>query len=409
RIWGDWVSLGADGNSPWKWQFGFQDGEGFYEFYSLAVDRAGNVEDLLPEADAGCGIDLTPPESSVNPVTPYWQNASMVPFVVNVTAFDATSGVKSVGLYYRYSADNGIWGEWALHGVDEAAPYSWQFSAPDGDGYYEFYSAATDAAGNAEAASTATSGWLAGWQRRRPVTISNGAGQLDGYQVRVEVPRSSDMRQGYEDLRFTMGDGATLLPHWVENRGTASADVWVRVPSVPTGETTVYMYYGNTAAMDASDGNATFEFFDDYSGTSLDTGKWNVRYGSPTVANSVLTLEGSDGKDAIRSKASWGTGYAFRYKDRPRNATESQDAWANANSAWDFSDDSEAVLAFPGNNLMYFRTRTGGSPTTSTGVWTVWDPDWAVFEIQRPGSSAARLFGNDTLIVQNTSNIPTVP
>jgi hypothetical protein len=60
------------------------------------------------------------------------------------------SGVAGVELYYRHSLDNSTWGEWTSYGTDSAAPYSWSFTAPDGYALYEFYSVATDVAGNVE-------------------------------------------------------------------------------------------------------------------------------------------------------------------------------------------------------------------------------------------------------------------
>lgn len=50
----------------------------------------------------------------------------------------------------------------------------------------------------------------------------------------------------------------------------------MNVPSVPAGTKTIYMYYGNSGATSLSNGNSVFEFFDDFSGTTLNTGKWTV-------------------------------------------------------------------------------------------------------------------------------------
>ena len=67
------------------------------------------------------------------------------------------------------------------------------------------------------------------------------------------------------DVRFTHSDGTTVLKYWVESWSSASqlAYVWVRVPSLVNGDTTIYLYYGNAGATSASDGTATFDFFDD--------------------------------------------------------------------------------------------------------------------------------------------------
>ncbi|MEW6222826.1 MAG: DNRLRE domain-containing protein [Candidatus Hadarchaeota archaeon] len=113
---------------------------------------------LSPLPDAWSGVDTVTPESVVGQTKSYWQNALMVPFEISAAASDPIptneampSGVKSVSLYYRYSLDNLTWGEWKLYGVDGGKPWRWEFDAPEGDGYYEFRSAASDAAGNEEA------------------------------------------------------------------------------------------------------------------------------------------------------------------------------------------------------------------------------------------------------------------
>jgi len=111
-------------------------------------------EDNTPTVNA---VNLTwnyddeDPVSSVDAVTHYWQNNT--PFTVTVTASDTGgSGIKEVALYYNFSADNASgWTGWSLFGVnDTVSPYSWSFTAPDGDGYYRFYSIAADNESNVE-------------------------------------------------------------------------------------------------------------------------------------------------------------------------------------------------------------------------------------------------------------------
>ncbi len=119
------------------------------------------------------------------------------------------------------------------------------------------------------------SGWYdTSWSHRVPVTISNSGSGLTAYQVRVDVTYDSDMQPDFNDIRFVDSDGSTLLSYWRESyTASTSAIFWVKVPSVPSGSKTIYMYYGNAAASSASDGDATFVFFDDFSG---DLSKWNV-------------------------------------------------------------------------------------------------------------------------------------
>ena len=117
----------------------------------------------------------------------------------------------------------------------------------------------------------AQDGWYdPDWGYRRAVTISNpGTSELTDYQVLVTLDASFDFtRAGAEgdDIRFTAADGLTLLPFWIEEwePGDESASIWVQVPSVPAGDSTIYLYYGNPAASSASDGDGTFLFFDSF-------------------------------------------------------------------------------------------------------------------------------------------------
>ena len=149
--WGGWTFFENDYSSPYSWSFTAPQGDGYYEFYSIAR-KGDDVESPPAVADATCGLDRVLPASSVNAISAYWQTS--VPFDITVTASDATSGVKSVLLYYRRSGDNVNWNSWALYGTGTTSPYSWSFTAPSGNGYYEFYSMAVDMANGVEQAPT---------------------------------------------------------------------------------------------------------------------------------------------------------------------------------------------------------------------------------------------------------------
>jgi len=92
--WGAWAFFAkdTDGSDGWSFSFDFPDGEGFYEFYSIANDTAGNTEAAPSTADAGAGYDTTPPPytapvfgepnytiqgfPAINCTTPMWINVS---------------------------------------------------------------------------------------------------------------------------------------------------------------------------------------------------------------------------------------------------------------------------------------------------------------------------------------------
>ncbi len=54
-----WTSFGVDTAAPWEWSFTAPVGHGFYEFYSIARDVAGNVEEPPDVADAACGVAVS--------------------------------------------------------------------------------------------------------------------------------------------------------------------------------------------------------------------------------------------------------------------------------------------------------------------------------------------------------------
>lgn len=124
------------------------------------------------------------------------------------------------------------------------------------------------------------------WAYRRPIDITNPCGEeTTDYQVQIVLDSSFDFSKAVSDggdLRVTSSDGVTIIPYWIEDwdAGNQLALIWIRVPSVPLEGTTIYLYYGNEAATSASDGQATFEFFDD---------DWDL----PTQwGNPIHTIEG---------------------------------------------------------------------------------------------------------------------
>lgn len=160
--WGGWC-LWQFGNSTVEWDdyippvyvwiLKGYNGSGHYQFYTIAIDNATNIEAAPGSADAIYGWDYTTPTSSVDTITgDYWKTTT--PLQINVTASDTWSGLKDTKLYYRYSTDNSSWGGWTLFGTDNDPWVTSQFSFTFGDGlgHYQFYSIATDNISHVESA-----------------------------------------------------------------------------------------------------------------------------------------------------------------------------------------------------------------------------------------------------------------
>ena len=115
---------------------------------------------------------------------------------------------------------------------------------------------------------------------------------LTDYQVLVTLTGSFDFAHASNDgsdVRITAANDAAL-PFWIEtwNPGANLARIWVRVPSIPTTGTTIYLYYGNPAASSTSSGGDAFEFFDN-DWTSL-TSRWHINGGTPVVNSGVVSF-----------------------------------------------------------------------------------------------------------------------
>ncbi|HEY3242238.1 MAG TPA: DUF2341 domain-containing protein, partial [Phycisphaerae bacterium] len=137
-------------------------------------------------------------------------------------------------------------------------------------------------------------GWFdPAWAYRSLVAVANSGGStLSAFEVHVALDSNFDFTKAKSDgtdVRFTSSDGTTAIPFWVESWNSAqkTASVWVRVPTIGAGGSAVYMYYGNPSASSASSGPNTFEFFDDFSGSSINTSRWTVNGGTWAIAQDV--------------------------------------------------------------------------------------------------------------------------
>jgi len=122
------------------------------------------------------------------------------------------------------------------------------------------------------------------YHRRTKITITENSGSdLTDHQVKVVINTKWLVDNGYatpngNEVRFTDSDGSTLLSFWRETDFNQIQTVyWVKVPSIPASTTkTIYIYYDEelTDVPDASDGDATFLFFDDFDSDTLNEEKW---------------------------------------------------------------------------------------------------------------------------------------
>ncbi len=151
------------------------------------------------------------------------------------------------------------------------------------------------------------------WNRRVPIYIKSPIG-IQNYPILISL---NYMNLDENEIRFTFYNNTeTEIPYWVEEW---PGRIWVKIPYLNKSfTTTIYLYYGNKNALNKSNGNEVFEFFDDFKGTSLNTSKWNIN------AVNTITYEVNNSfyfKDATKS------GDAYWIYDDTDTGSQHQAIW----------------------------------------------------------------------------------
>lgn len=141
------------------------------------------------------------------------------------------------------------------------------------------------------------------WTNRKPVVLTNAGGSTIDHEVQVQltVQYHAAMKSDFSDLRFSSADGATELAHFVQSKSdSSSALVLVRLPAntVPAGNTTTYMYFGNAAASSTSTTAATLATGQFDADGPLDP-RWHIYNGSPQIVNNEVPLLNGQHSDFV--------------------------------------------------------------------------------------------------------------
>lgn len=156
----------------------------------------------------------------------------------------------------------------------------------------------------------------ANYSYRRPITVTNNiASALTDFQIKVTVDTSvlvsaGKMNSDCSDMRFTDSDKTTVLNYFIQNGcNTTSTVVWVKVPNLSASSSQfIYMYYGYPSASATSSGDNTFDFFDDFNGTTIDTTKWSDwnpdSFGTMSVSGGTLAINmpSTGGSSTVRNR-----------------------------------------------------------------------------------------------------------
>jgi type II secretion system protein G len=200
---------------------------------------------------------------------------------------------------------------YAYTGVADASSFVLTGTLSNGNSYY--YSSPT-------LTWTETTSPFVGWGYKKTITLSSVLTQ--DYQVKLTIPYGSGgceshCNANFSDLRFASTSG-TVLNYWIESyTASTAATVWVKALN---GSSSFNMYYGKTGTTTTANGDNTFEFFDDFSGSSLNLAKWTGGTDAANVGSGILTYSSSVAK-VIYSVNAFSISNSFALRSRTQMTT----------------------------------------------------------------------------------------
>lgn len=104
---------------------------------------------------------------------------------------------------------------------------------------------------------------------RRPVVVHNGGNvTLDSFAVHVDVPAFPGLAADLSNLSFWTA-AAERQFHWVDAASGGSGTVWVRIDSLPPGDTTIFADACDATRDDLGDPRRIFPLYETWDGGAL--------------------------------------------------------------------------------------------------------------------------------------------
>ncbi len=143
-------------------------------------------------------------------------------------------------------------------------------------------------------------GWMnSSWLYRKAIEVDNSYGaEISNEDVLIEIDTQSlistgKMQDDCDDIRIVDSDDSTILNHWIQ-RGcnTSTTRIWVRIPTLPSNGKIIYIYYGNSSAIN-------IETYWSISFVDLGTGADGVATVAESTNISTSSLVGRSCADAV--------------------------------------------------------------------------------------------------------------
>ena len=208
--------------------------------YAQTKFTGNKLVSLVVKAVAEDATDSTPPSygfdsKEYNSNHPYLQ--------VITPATGTPASVSQVQYYYRYSMDNTNWGNWTASQTANFAPWTANFNYPQGEGYYELYSIATDSNGTVEPAPPY--GDVSVFFAPSATNIApdgatlNGTLNPNGADTTIHFEFGTDATYGQSTASTDIGTAGSATPFSLDVSGLQQNTIYhYRLVSVTNGVTT---------------------------------------------------------------------------------------------------------------------------------------------------------------------------
>lgn len=204
---------------------------------------------------------------------------------------------------------------------------------------------------------------------------------------------------------FTTSVSASPYPYWVEHdeNGNALQYVWTKVNLTANGNLTLYVY---KQAGYSPNGDAVFDFFDDFESGSLNTSKWTIATGGASVIlnGSTYVAKTTTPSNTVDGAISTVPSFSDIIVDVDHafvgNVNDGKARWQLRFRAQDYGDAYEISYQYPSTSFQLDKI-SGGSYTTITNSQSIdltYDYKWHHLQLILDGSSIKFLFDGTTMV-----------
>ena len=221
--------------------------------------------------------------------------------------------------------------------------------------------------------------WNANFTYRIPVTVGgSSSGDVVGYQFKITIINGTGTNSGntvylnnmtradFNDIRFVYKNGSGIYNYWAQSVYPGkNATFWFKIDDKIVSNTSFvfYIYCGNPSASSLSNGSNTFPFFDNFTGTSINSALWSTHTSTYVTLSQNNSLKMSLKSNSygvtggIRSKSTFGPGCAVIFNGsvcRSGGETIQAPSGFVNSTVWD-GNDSQSTYA---PNIFAYATST---------------------------------------------------